>query len=629
MKKESSEKNLVVNNLVGKLEKYIRKQQSKKELVGRLVYYKILCTVAEIYDLELPFEFKLNNEINIENNINRDYIKKIILSLADILAEDMGLLDDIYSRLVPKDYRRKYGQFYTPKKVAEFMVKWGISNGYATSVLDPAVGTGIFLSSVITVLKNQENIWLTGIDIDPLLLDACYVRLKLMGIDDNRVNLIKHDFLTWRSRNLYDFIVCNPPYIKFHGFNRDIIAKIAKEHCLELTNLTNLYALFFIQATRFVKSGGLLAFITPSEFLYTGYGETLKKFLLQNYRIHAFVLVGLEKDVFNGVITTALITLLEKDVPDKSHRVKFVSLQNSENLSFENAEVIKEVPQHELDPKAKWLIYFAENSFKEFLSELVPLSTIATVDRGIATGYNEFFTLSENDVRKYSIPKEFLRPVVLKAQHCPHYDFTKEDWEKLKKKGEKVYLLYCFTENPPKPLKKYLDYGIKIGVNKRYIPSHRKLWYAVDKREPAPILALVFSRERMRFIFNKAKVLNLTAFHCVYPSFSDEKKIKALLAYLNSDICKEIATYWGRVYGTGLRKLEPKDLENLPILDVTKLKQEDIKRLSELFDKLCKISRLNQKKEKDIKREINETIEKILLKQHKSQRQQLLDEFIS
>ncbi|HDD45434.1 MAG TPA: methyltransferase domain-containing protein [Candidatus Desulfofervidus auxilii] len=601
----------------------IRKMKKKlSEEDARLFFHKLVSKVADKIGVTLPYTLDVKDYSSVK-------IKEKLNQLVQQVIDNPDIIDDIYNILIPRKYRRKYGQFFTPPNIAEFMVTWGLSEG-GKNVLDPGVGTGIFLSKAFSLLKKKKDFRLTGIDIDPILLNACFIRLKLLGVDINNLTLIKGDFLSWESEDKYDFVVCNPPYIKFHGFDRNIVIRIAREFGIQITRLTNIYTLFFVQTSKFIKDGGRIAFITPSEFLYTGYGQELKKFLIENFKIEAFILVGLEKEVFENVMTTGLITLLKKEKPEREHQVKFIRLDDNYQQSLENLESLKyitKIHQHQLDPKEKWLTYFVKNNnFGNILHKLIPLSTIATVDRGIATGYNAFFTLSEQTIKKFSIPRQYLKSVVAKASHCPHYDFTSKDWDMLRKKGENVFLLYCFSKQPPESLKAYLEYGLKLGVNRRYIPSHRKIWYMVDKRKPAPILALVFSRERMRFVFNKAKVLNLTPFHCIYPLFNDELKLKALLAYLNSNICKEIATYYGRIYGTGLRKLEPKDLENLPVIDVKNISQDDIKRLANLFDKLCMISRQDPKKENEVKKIIDATI-KDILSRFRFKRQEFLDEF--
>jgi len=594
---------------------------------ARAYFQRLIAIVADKIGTKLPYTLDIEEtKARIDEKIEEGYL----LPLARQIIEDPNAIDEAYNVLVPRQYRRKNGQFVTPLNIARFMVKWVLVKE-EKKVLDPGVGTGIFLSQAFQLLKNEKSFQLTGIDIDPILLNACFIRLKLLGMDANNLRLVKSDFLSWRDEDKYSSIICNPPYVKFHGFNRAIVKEISQEFGIQMSKLTNIYALFFIRATKFLDSGGRIAFITPSEFLYTGYGEGLKKFLLKNFKIEAFILVGLEKVVFKDVMTTGLITLLTKEKPETRHKVKFINLESSHQevlKDLEDLENVVEIPQEQLNPEEKWLVHFVKDeNIRGLLGKLIPLSAIATVDRGIATGFNEFYTLSEETVRRFSIEEQFLKPVIAKASHATYYDFTFEDWNALRKKNENIFLLYCFSEQPPKQLKEYLEYGLRLGVHKRYIPSHRKVWYSVDKREPAAILALVFSRERMRFIFNKAKVLNLTPFHCVYPIFNDEQKIKALLAYLNSNICKEIATFWGRIYGTGLRKLEPKDLERLPVLDLRSLRQEDIKRLAAFFDELCKVSREDCKKEVEVKKKIDEIVREILNKS--SQRQKFLYEFIS
>ncbi len=611
----------IISNVIENIVREFRHMDSRE--VPRCVFHQLLARISEETGIKLPFVVDCSG-VKVSSSV-KEYLGK----LASQVIRNPDVIDDVYNALIPRRLRREHGQFLTPPRIAEFMVRWGLSGGGNRRVLDLGVGTGVFLSKAFSLLKGVGDFHLVGIDVDPLLLNACFIRLKLLGVPDERLQLINADFITWESRDKYDFVVSNPPYIKFHGFDRSMVSKVAHEFNIQITKLTNVYTLFFIRAAKFVREGGRVAFITPSEFLYTGYGEVLKRFLLENYRIVAFILAGLEEMVFEDVMTTGLITLLERGKPESDHRVKFGRLGDRElPKSLDDLEGIMEVPQNQLDPRRKWLTYFLKGSVdSDVLGKLVPLSAIASVDRGIATGYNEFFTLSEDTARRFSIPKQYLKPVISKASHCPYYDFTSEDWEELRRRGERVYLLYILSDNPPESLKPYLYYGVKLGVHRRYIPSHRRRWYMVDKREPSPILALVFSRERLRFVYNKAGVLNLTPFHCVYPRFRDELKLKALLAYLNSNICKEIATYYGRIYGTGLRKLEPGDLENLPVIDVRNLDHEDLRILASLFDELCEVSRRNPEKEEDVKKKIDNAIKDILAR-IRAKRQEGLSKFI-
>ena len=59
----------------------------------------------------------------------------------------MEALEKRYTNYVTNDHRKKYGQFYTIDKIADFMVAWIIENNPLT-IYDPAFGMGAFYRSV-------------------------------------------------------------------------------------------------------------------------------------------------------------------------------------------------------------------------------------------------------------------------------------------------------------------------------------------------------------------------------------------------------------------------------------------------------------------------------------------------
>lgn len=532
-------------------------------------------------------------------------------------------LDEEYKKSVPKEYRKKYGQFLTPQNVANFMVKWGLDNG-AKEILDPSVGTGIFFSEMLKSKRRIQSF--LGIDIDTSILKVAEIRRKLLGREfkeSNKVELLVQDFFNLEDDMKFDFIICNPPYMKFHSYdNKNLVSRIEQKIGAKLSKLTNLYTLFFINSLPFLKDNGVMAFITPAEFLYTNYGRELKRFLMNNFAIDAIILSDFERPVFNGVLTSATVTLLRKGTVSNEHKVKFIKVKNWNshkeifdavyNSKISNGIFLNEINQKKLNPEDKWLSFFEEASStlsSELNSNLIPLKNITKVKRGIATGFNKFFTLSEKEVWQREIEKKFLQPVLSNAKHCRGYNLSKEEFEELVKKDEKVFLLYCF-ENPDEHLRKYIAYGEKIGVNKRYLTSKRSPWFSMERRKPAKILATVFSRDKMRFILNEADVLNLASFHGVYPTFNEPNKIKALLAYLNSNEAKKIMALQKRTYGGGLDKFEPRDLENIYVLNINKINPSAISELSSLFDDLC--SSKTKTEEDEVKLKIDASIKEIL-----------------
>lgn len=588
-----------------------------EENAGRLTYSLILERVAQQLDVSLPFEEKGTDErllsVSSEFNLKTEHVEK-----------NPHLLDVLYEVLISSAYKKKYGQFFTPEYIANFMACW-INQCKPTTILDPAVGTGIFLENLMKT-TNSGFSSICGLDIDPVILNACYLRLTLLGLPKSTIQLQKQDFIKmggFSDQNV-DAVICNPPYLNFHDFDRNGLAeKIEKRLGVKLSRLTNIYVLFFLQAVYLTKKGGRLAFITPSEFLYTGYGEELKEFLLKNTTLEALVLLNFESSVFNQSITTAVITLFRKEPPKSDHLVRLIKIHSWPSTSDllkavmdgakddERYRII-EVCQNQLDPNKKWLEHFMDMKNGHALPKLVPLSELAEIKRGIATGHNDYFLFNASKKQKWEIESKYLVPVVSNAYQIKGYVFTIDDWRSLVEKDEKAYLLYVFEEPSPN-LEKYISHGEQedVGANQRFLTRHRSPWYSMEKRIPSKILATVFHREEMKFILNNANVRNLAPFHCIYPKFKDPSMIKALLAYLNSDFCREIQTIKRREYGGGLHKFEPRDLENIPTLDVTRLNEGDIESLASLFDSLSEKCK-NKVRDKEIRENLDALLQKLI-----------------
>jgi hypothetical protein len=113
-------------------------------------------------------------------------------------------------------------------------------------------------------------------------------------------------------------------------------------------------------------------------------------------------------------------------------------------------------------------------------------------------------------------------------------------------------------------------------------------WYDLGGVEKAPIMAIYQSRYKTRFILSKYPIVTYHAIITFTPKLEmDESQLKALLAYLNSSFPQLYIESVGRTTGAvGPIGLEVKHAEQLPILDVRRLKKEDVDQLAFLFDKL-------------------------------------------
>jgi len=539
--------------------------------------------------------------------------------------DSLDVIGDLYLQTFPPAVRKRRGEFYTPSQVSSLMARWALRSADDV-VLDPAVGSGAFLLQGAARLKSfgasaaKCAAQLIGIDISST---SCLMTLaNLVAFTGGPpLRLIEGDFFSIRRQGIslspttlgeVDVVICNPPYSRHHELpsrRKEELARLVEfESGWRLSRLASLYLHFMIHAATFLREGGRLAFLTPAEFMDVNYGQVLRTYLLENFRLDAFVLFPREGTLFRDALTTSCVTLATKGAPDQNHMVRFVralGAPSTEELQkaledgtlAEGGEIsIHQVPQASLANVAKWSpLFFDAGRLHE--PTVHRLREIASVRRGIATGANEFFTVDDETIDRWGLEPEFLTRIIPHARSVLYYDFTREDWERLREVGERVWMVSSrkpLAELKPTNLQKYLEWGESEGFNRRYIPSHREPWYSSEAARSQPILFTYMGRRRPRYVMNESGAVNLNNLHGVVPSkeiLEDPMKLKALLAVANGQMMLEDPARHGRTYGGGLTKFEPREVENLPLPELRQRTFEDLGRLARGFDKLCAAAR--------------------------------------
>jgi tRNA1(Val) A37 N6-methylase TrmN6 len=556
------------------------------------------------------------------------------LTNADEPTEDIGR---VFECLVPSNSRKELGQFRTPEHVAATMAEWAIRDG-TDSVLDPGMGAGALTSALYRAKQRADGEQsvdeMHGIDLSQLSVVMSTTALKIVN-GGGTPNFHAEDFLNavavgevsrlvQTNGDLVkmpkvDAVVSNPPYSRHQDIGpkdkRDVNEIAQASAGMEFDLTSPMYVYFLVHATQFLDDGGRMAVITPSEWLENGYGKNLRAFLLDNYAIRGMVVYDPEVEVFDGPMTTACISFLERqDGGAGDCTTSFLRLSEWPGmqtvLDAVDGEVLvgrteygylNRLPQTELLPERDWSDYLSPESVEE-LPELTPFHELADIKRGIATGNNDFFCLSESEVEECGISEEY-RVKLIRRTNGLAYDLRDEVWEEWRDAGDEVWLLYCHDEEnelierhdiDDPAVEEYLDYGEEEGANEGYLVQKRNPWYRVEKRDPPPILVTYMSKSGFRFIRNQADVVSLNNLHNIsFPEDTEYKpeEMNALLAYLNSDIVNKIVERSGREYGGGLHKIEPGELEHIPAIDPKAMHENDVSRLSDQFEKLTEAGR--------------------------------------
>lgn len=462
-----------------------------------------------------------------------------------------------YIRETPIHHRKEYCQFFTPPAVARIMAQW-VMKGNSKTILDPAFGLGAFYDELIK-LHPGNHIYFTGYEIDSHI-----IRYLNSYKNNPYLRIIHSDYLE-ADIEYFDGIICNPPYMRFQKFvNRhNILPKIEEKIGRKLLGYSNISSVFLVKSLQELKVNGNLAFIMPFEFFNTGYGEEIKKSLIENFLLKQIIIFSNEKEIFPDAITTVCVLLCKNDGKNEAIKITRIgSDKEIHNISDIDHFYQSEIRYSDLPYNKKWTpLILSSFSEKESVHGFCKLSLYGGFMRGIATGANDFFALTKSEIGKHGLDESNICKCITKSSQIRKITFTQNDFDKLYHADKPVHCLDV-KDHGNRNILEYIKKGEKLGYNERYLTKTRNIWYKIENRRPAPILFGVFSRGRLKVIRNFTEAVNFTCFHCFYPNIFGEQLINHLFVYLLSDRGQRIIRSNKRTYGDELDKFEPGDLND-------------------------------------------------------------------
>lgn len=452
-------------------------------------------------------------------------------------------------------YRKEYGQFFTPPPVAKLMAQW-VMKHHPNTILDPAFGLGVFYDEIVT--RDAGNtVYFTGYEIDQHII----AYLNHNG-HHQHFNLVHGDYLEADIEG-FDGIICNPPYMRFQKFlqRHDVLPKIEEKIGKKLIGYANISSIFLVKSLQELNANGHLAFIMPFEFFNTGYGETIKKTLIERHILKQIILFSNEKEIFPEAITTVCVLLCKNDATETPIKItRITANEELERISDISAFYQREISARDLPCDKKWtpllLSLFSEPMP---LQGFCPLSFYGTFMRGIATGANDFFALTKSTIEYYRLDEQNICKCVTKSPQIRSVVFTDDDFQRLYDADKPVYCLDV-KDHEKQEIRAYIAEGEKREYHKRFLTKTRNIWYKIEHRTPAPILFGVFNRGRSKVVRNFTTAIHFTCFHGFYPNMFGAPLINKLFVYLLSDVGQNIIKTNKRSYGDDLDKFEPGDL---------------------------------------------------------------------
>jgi hypothetical protein len=189
----------------------------------------------------------------------------------------------------------------------------------------------------------------------------------------------------------------------------------------------------------------------------------------------------------------------------------------------------------------------------------IEVGELFRVHRGQVTGSNAVWIAGEHAAE---IPARFLFPAVTRARELFEAGESLDDGAHLRKVVDLPVDLDALAAEERAAVDGFLAWAVRMNAHRTYIATHRRAWWAVGLKEPAPILCTYMARRAPAFVRNRAGARHLNISHGLYPMQRlSDAALDAIARHLRQTVC----TTSGRVYAGGLVKFEPGEVERLSV----------------------------------------------------------------
>lgn len=455
------------------------------------------------------------------------------------------------------------GGFYTPNPIAAFILRWALNGHNNLDILEPSCGDGVFLEEIRNGGYQYNSV--KAIEFDDVEVE------KARNIALNNAEVIHDDFHNFciNTDQRFDVVIGNPPYIRYQYFNKqqqEYAAEIFGRANLKYSKLTNAWVSFVVGSSLLLREEGKIGFVLPAEILQVSYAQALREFLAHYY--NKINIISFEKLVFPDIQQEVVLLLCEKN-NSETHLIEHLELRDADAL--QNLDITRlERPHKRIDFRSnKWTFYFLDQEEIDFLENLqeqavIPkLGDFATVEVGITTGANPFFTVPLSTVEQYDLER-YARPLVGRSVQVPSAIFTEDDWQQNRLMEARTHLL-AFPKmqdlNGSVGAREYIAWGEEQEIHKGYKCRIREEWQIVPSLRISDALFIRRNNIYPKLIINEAGSYTTDTMHRV--TVKPNVEITALTASYYNSLSLAFSEICGRSHGGGVLELMPNEVEEI------------------------------------------------------------------
>ena len=384
----------------------------------------------------------------------------------------------------------------------------------------------------------------------------------------------------------FDVVIANPPYVR----QEEITPKaykdaLAKQYGSAAVPRSDLYCYFYARGLQLLRQGGMHVFVCSNSWLDVGYGAKLQEHLLKTSHVQAIYESALERQFATADINTIISVIRKAGSVANGDMTQFVSLRAEFDDALADPAKRREITQTRASLRTagtsgrkfvgdKWGgkylrapdIYHA--ILDNYADKLVRLDDVATVQRGVMTGANDFFFLTAKSIGEFGIEAEYYRPVMTTPQESRRIAV---DPDKLPK-----HLFLCHEDKATLSSTgalAYIKWGEAQGFHTRPSTKSRPRWYDLGQRNTSQLAMNYVIDTTARTYYFQDGCLVPNVFHTAQ---SNNDLPLQLCSALNSTFVQLVINLSGRAnLGGGALKLELFEFAGLQIVDPQLLPEPD------------------------------------------------------
>jgi adenine-specific DNA-methyltransferase len=477
--------------------------------------------------------------------------KSALSTLRDLICNGFDPLGEAFCTLRSPEERRADGATYTPGPIVRAMVDWASAQKNPERIVDPGVGSGRFLMQAAGAFPAAT---LIGVDTDPLAGILARANLATMG-HAQRTRIIVGDYRRFNEpASTPTLYIGNPPYVRHHQISarwKDWLFDEAARLGHKASRLAGLHVHFFLATARNARPGDIGAFITAAEWLDVNYGALVRALLLKELGGQSITVIEPTAQPFPDAATTAAITTFE--IASKPTSIFFLRVDSMRDL--DTLTKGRKVHRDRLSIEARWS--YLTRAVDKPPEGYVELGELCRVHRGQVTGANDVWIAGEHSA---GLPTSVLFRSVTRAREVFEADGVLDDASKLRCVIDLPVDLDELDAAERRTVDRFLKSAEGMGANRGYIAGHRKAWWSVGLRAPAPIISTYMARRPPAFALNKADARHINIAHGLYPRGPlSVQALMNLVRFMQTNISQRS----GRTYAGGLTKFEPREMERV------------------------------------------------------------------